>query len=97
MALGVLGLLGGEVPRLTLLPFLLGGAVGMLLIIFLFDWALIVLSSLTGSSVIVQSLDLGPALQALLFLALLAVGVASQASMLRRQNAAPPASPTASA
>jgi hypothetical protein len=97
VALGLLGLLGGGAQRATLLPFLLGGAVGALLIVFLFDWALIVLSSLTGSSVIVQSLDLGPALQALLFLGLLAIGIASQARMMRRQNAAPPASPAASA
>ncbi|MEX0787359.1 MAG: hypothetical protein WD906_06060 [Anaerolineales bacterium] len=97
VALGLTGLAGGEALRVTLLPFLLGGAVGALLILFLFDWALILLSSLTGSSVIVQSLDLGPTLQVLLFLVLLAVGIASQASLMRRQAASPPSSPTPAA
>lgn len=94
IALGILGLLGGEAPRLAALPFLLGGVIGALLVIFLFDWALIVLSSLMGSSVIVQSLDLGTGLRAVLFVVLLAVGIGAQASMMRRQREAPPPSPS---
>src|SRR4029453_10162628 len=55
--------------------FILGGLVGALLMIAVFDWALIILSSLSGATVIIQALALErlPALG--LFVGLVAVGL----------------------
>ena len=39
-------------------PFIIGGIVGVILIAIMFDWALIVLTSITGSVLIVQKLHL---------------------------------------
>jgi len=65
------------------LPFLLGGILGVILVVALFDWALIVLSSLAGASVIVQTLPLNPVFAPLLLCGLVAVGIAVQASLWR--------------
>jgi hypothetical protein len=56
----------------------LGGLVGAILMIAVFDWALIILSSLSGATVIVQELSLErlPALG--IFVGLVAVGIVVQ-------------------
>jgi len=71
------------------IAFFLGGIVGAILVIALFDWALIVLSALTGATVIVQNLALDRSASALLFVVLLALGVAVQAKGLTRKAPAP--------
>jgi hypothetical protein len=86
VGLALLGLIGVDVARLSILPFVLGGVVGAVLVLVLFDWALILLSSLTGAAMIVQSFDIGRALGILLLLLLLAVGIVAQATLLRRER-----------
>jgi hypothetical protein len=57
---------------------IIGGIAGAVILFFLFDWALIFLSSLTGATLIVQTTAFGPWLDPALFLVLFSVGIAFQ-------------------
>lgn len=59
--------------------FLVGGVVGALLVLAMLDWALILLSTLVGATVIVQNVPLEAGASGLLFLVLSVVGVLVQA------------------
>jgi hypothetical protein len=69
------------------LPFVIGGIIGAILVSVLFDWALIVLSSLAGAAIITQALALSGAVGIGVILALTAVGVIIQASTDRKVTA----------
>lgn len=99
LAIGLAGLLAGGFLGHALsvgfhwnvapwLPVVVGGVVGAVVLTVLFDWALIALSALMGSAVIVQHLPLAPPWPTLLFVGLLAVGMAFQTRQLRGR--APP-------
>jgi Domain of unknown function (DUF4203) len=78
--------------------FLAGGIVGAVLVLLLFDWALIVLSSLAGANMIVGTAHLSMLLSVILFCVLLLIGFAVQAAMLRRSKQTPaPVAPDANA
>lgn len=66
--------------------FILGGVIGAILILLVFDWALIILSSGVGAATLVQLaelfMELSPALNLILFFLLLIVGIAFQAYTL---------------
>lgn len=65
--------------------FIVGGIIGIILIAMVFDWALIVLSSLAGASMI-ANVGLGATpLAWLAFIALFVVGVVVQARMMARE------------
>jgi uncharacterized protein DUF4203 len=66
------------------LTFLVGGVVGALLLLLLFDWALIVLSSVVGAHLIQTAVVLPAAGNAILFVVLVLIGVVVQAGALRR-------------
>jgi hypothetical protein len=100
IAIGVAGFIGGGYITLTVvntlgwdpgsaawLPFLVGGIVGLVLMIVLFDWALIVLSSLVGAGLIVEAIQLREPVEIVLFVALVAVGIVVQAGLMRRDSA----------
>ena len=95
MAVGVAGFLAGGYLAGQLLHangmatgavpwglFLLGGLVGSILMIAVFDWALIVLSSLSGATVIVQALPLERLLAVVIFAGLAAVGIVVQVKLI---------------
>jgi hypothetical protein len=63
------------------LPFVVGGILGAVLLSFLFEWALIVLSSLTGAFLIIQNVGLSPDLQVAALVGLSLIGVVAQAKM----------------
>ena len=69
--------------------FAIGGMIGLLLVMFLFDWALIILSSLAGAALIVQSLvaDSGPG--GIVFIGLFLLGVLIQGLVLMREETPP--------
>jgi hypothetical protein len=71
---------------LSWVVFILGGIIGALLVLLLFDWALIILSAGLGATTLVQLLgqftDLSSLLRLLAFLILLVVGIAFQAYLL---------------
>jgi Domain of unknown function (DUF4203) len=66
--------------------FLLGGIVGAILLLVLFDWALIVVSSLIGAHLIVfqGAITLPSSGATILFLGLTVVGILIQGASLRR-------------
>jgi uncharacterized membrane protein YjjB (DUF3815 family) len=70
--------------------FLVGGIVGAVPVLLLFDWALIVLSSPTGANLIVGAAHLSVQLSVILFCVLVLIGFAVQAAMLRRRKETPP-------
>lgn len=79
----------GSVPVVVLLcghaagwiPFV-GGMVGAVLMLMLFDWTLIVLSALAGARAVLLPFALSGGVGVLVWLGVAAVGVAVQASML---------------
>ena len=71
--------------------YLVGGVIGAFVMYFLFDWALISLSSVAGATLIVQSIDWNHIYELLLYGVLILCGVAFQAVwMLRRRSKAKP-------
>jgi hypothetical protein len=71
------------------LTFLIGGVIGAVLLLMLFDWALIVISSLLGAYLISGVVSLPAAGSVLLFAGLVVCGVLVQAASLRRTRVAP--------
>ncbi len=66
------------------MAFIVGGVIGLVLVTMLFDWALIILSSLVGSSMIVHAhaVQIAPHSMPLVFLVLAVVGIIVQAHLL---------------
>ena len=100
LAIGIAGFLAGgyiltsilAVAGLTVtgtaywILYLAAGIVAGILAIVLFDWALIILSSLVGALLIAQSLAIGQTLMWLLVIVLFIIGVAFQAGMMGRRE-----------
>jgi hypothetical protein len=70
------------------LTFIIGGILGAILLLSLFDWALILLSSLLGAHMILSAITLPPTGATLSLLALTILGVIVQASVFRRARTA---------
>jgi hypothetical protein len=68
------------------ITFLIGGIIGALLLLALFDWALIVLSSVVGAHLIQSAFALPPTGTGLLFIVLVAIGIVVQAAALHRSR-----------
>jgi hypothetical protein len=68
------------------LIFLIGGISGALLMWVLFGWTLIVLSSLMGSVLLVQTLHFAPGVKKLLFIFLTALGIVVQYGLSKRKS-----------
>ena len=84
--LNLAGLVGLDKGILTWIIFIIGGILGAALVAFLFDWALISISSLAGASMIVNAFQFRPGAAALIFFILVIVGVVFQGSALRRDK-----------
>jgi hypothetical protein len=70
------------------LTFLIGGIIGGLVFLLLFDWALIVLSSLVGAYLITSAITLPQMGATIVFLVLAIAGIIVQAGLSRRRNIA---------
>lgn len=97
IAVGVVGFLAGgklanaiaatflvHYAQHTGIIFLIGGIVGALLLLSLFNWALIFLSSVIGAHLIQGVVTLPPTGTAILFAVLVILGVLVQAASFRR-------------
>jgi len=88
--IGFLRLLGLDVDSIQWLLFVVGGIIGALLVMALFDWALILLSALTGATLIVETLreayDLTLLISLGIFVILFIIGTSIQANMMRRRR-----------
>ena len=67
--------------------FIIGGIVGALLLLALFDWALILFSAIAGAQLISSNLHLPASGAGLVFLGLTIVGMIAQAALLGRRRA----------
>ena len=83
----LLATLAGRAGTFSLITYVVGGILGVLLVIFLFDWALITLSSLAGASLVIQAFSPQGATGSVLFFILFFAGVLFQGSVLRREKA----------
>ena len=75
--------------HMSLVPwlyFMIGGIFGAVAAAVFFDWALIILSSLTGATMIVNSLPLNPFASVLIFAVLLFVGFSVQAVLMLKDH-----------
>jgi hypothetical protein len=68
------------------IAFVIGGFVGAMLTMILLNPALIILSSLAGAAAVAQNVPLNPSQQAILFLALLALGIVIQTTQYTRRG-----------
>jgi hypothetical protein len=68
------------------LTFVIGGILGALLLLALFDWVLILLSSIEGAHLIGNGITLPEKGALIMFIALAVIGVIVQGSMLRRSR-----------
>jgi hypothetical protein len=102
IAIAVLGFLAGgklagaiaaaffvHYAQYSTIIFVAGGVVGAILLLVLFDWALIVVSSLIGAHLIVLqgAITLPPSGSTILFIGLAIIGIMVQAASLRRSSA----------
>lgn len=67
----------------TVLTFIIGGVIGVILVGMFLDWALISLSSLAGASLVTESLNLSGGLGMVVFVILIVIGVVFQARELQ--------------
>ena len=75
-----------------LAAFAIGGIIGAILVWLIFDWALILLSSLTGSLIITQQLQayrLSDIVTLAMFVVLFLVGISVQAAQLKKPTPPP--------
>jgi hypothetical protein len=77
----------GEMTALLWVLAFVGGIIGLVLALVLLEWALIVLSSLSGAGLIAQSAGLNRSLAVLVFVIALIVGIVVQGRMLSREVA----------
>lgn len=66
--------------------FVVAGIVGMLVVAFIFDWALLLLSSLLGAAMIMESFTVNNTVYPFLFAGLFVLGVILQAGLLQRDR-----------
>ena len=85
IAINIMGLLGLETFQPIWLPYLIGGIIGAISLFLIFDWALILLSSLIGAGLIVQTTEFSPWLENLIFIALIIFGAIFQTRLLRKE------------
>lgn len=75
-------------PQPSWVPFIIGGILGAILLLVLFDWALILFSSIAGAELIVRHIHLPSTGATILFLGLTICGVIFQATLFRRRRPA---------
>ena len=64
----------------------IGGLIGIGLVSVLFDWSLIILSTLSGASLITQSINYNPQMKIGIFIVLLILGLAIQGFVLIQEG-----------
>ena len=99
IAIAVLGFLAGgklagaiagaffvHYAQYSTIIFVVGGLVGAILLLALFDWALIVVSALIGAHLIQSAIVLPPSGSTIVFIGLAIIGILVQAASLRRRQ-----------
>ncbi|MEP6672432.1 MAG: DUF4203 domain-containing protein [Chthoniobacter sp.] len=74
-------------PEMSWISFLIGGLIGALLMYAVFNWALIILSSISGAHLIVQTLSLTQTVALAAFAVLAIIGIMVQGKMVAAPRA----------
>jgi hypothetical protein len=82
----LMGLIGLDKGVWNWAAFMIGGIIGLAVIAFLFDWALITISSLAGASMVISGINIARATAGIVFLVLFFAGVLIQGSELRKSG-----------
>ncbi len=83
--MNLLSLMSSTDSGFAWIPFIVGGVIGAVLISLLFDWAVIILSSLSGAMMIVQAVPIDSTIRTVVFFVLLLFGIIVQARLMRRR------------
>ncbi len=86
IAVRLLHVAGLTTGNLYWIIFLIGGIIGLILIIVLFGWALIILSSLVGAGLITESIPLAHSGALILFFILAIAGILIQSRLIRARS-----------
>ena len=86
LAVGLAATFYFEHEKFYWLTFIIGGIIGAILLVALFDWALIVLSSLLGAHLILSAITLPATGATVLLIGLTVVGVIVQGALFRRSR-----------
>ena len=84
------GLLGMDTSAIFWIRYVIGGIIGLVVVIYLFDWAIITLSSLAGASLLLQALFPQSGAGGVIFAVLFIIGVIVQGAVLRSEQSARP-------
>jgi len=82
----VAGWLGIDSALPSFIIYIVGGVLGIILVSILFDWAIILISSIVGASTIISTVKLSGPLGWLGMIALIAVGIVIQARGLSEEK-----------
>jgi Domain of unknown function (DUF4203) len=88
LALALVGAFFVSGPNYPGITFIVGGIIGAILLLSLFDWALIGMSAVVGAYLIGHTVVLPPTGATVLFVALAAIGIIVQAAAFRRRTVA---------
>ena len=80
-AIGLYAFFAGLVRNVEVV-FLVGGILGAILLLALFDWALILFSSVLGARLIAMAIALSPSSRTIVFILLFVIGIIVQSKML---------------
>jgi MFS family permease len=89
-ALYVSQLLGNNSNAINWMAFIIGGIVGLLLVASVFNWALYVLSSWAGATLVTKAIGLQAQLGLVLFFVLFVLGMIIQAGLFKNEPAKKP-------
>ena len=86
VALQILPMLNLESGPATWVTFIVGGIIGVLLVSAVFDWALIILSSLAGAALVVGAVSFPQTLGFIVLIVLAAAGISYQYKELKSEK-----------
>jgi hypothetical protein len=85
IAINLINIVGLRLGPFIWLPHIIGGIIGTLLLFLIFDWALILVSSFAGASLIIQTVNLNPRIEVWLFFALFVGGILIQTTFFLKR------------
>ncbi len=86
VAIAILNTFVNNQPQFSAVAFFIGGIIGAILMLVLFDWALIVFSSIAGAELIVSHISIAERGAAVVVVVLTFIGIAIQATMFSRRS-----------
>ena len=86
LAMQILPMLNIEVDGALWIVFIVGGIIGVILVNAVLDWALILLSTLAGASLMVDAFNLSDVIALVVFILLIATGIVYQSREIRKDR-----------